>query len=310
MLSIILSILKIIGIVLLCIIGFVLLLLLLLLFVPVRYRIDAEKHEEGEKPVCAHAAVTWLLHLVNARVLYPSEELYRVRIAFFKILPRGDKEDKTASKEDNKKKEKEKDTDKEIDGGWDKIDENDFSEASEPKSNENENKIKDGETQKEEKKAQKNPFEKLKDKIISVIENIKFKTDGIYAKIKNVFENIEYYLDIITSDTFERAFELSKKELIRLFEAIKPRKIRGHIDFGAEEPDTTGKVLSVYSAVYPYIGRELSLVPHFDEKVLEGSIYLRGRIRLFTLLVIAVRVYFNKDVKRIIKLFKKENKNG
>ena len=110
MLHIILLILKIIGIVLLCILGFLILSVLCGLFVPVRYRIKVSREEgEGKPPVTAHVRITWLLHLVNILVRYPAEVIVRVRIFVFTIFRIPVKERKTKDtgrKKKNRKKRK------------------------------------------------------------------------------------------------------------------------------------------------------------------------------------------------------------
>ena len=93
---VILTILKIIGIILLVVLGLILFLLLLVLFVPIRYRIDASKDAEGEQQIHALIKVTWLLHLLNIRFLYPEEAYLRVRIACFTLF-RSDQPTKEAA---------------------------------------------------------------------------------------------------------------------------------------------------------------------------------------------------------------------
>lgn len=71
-------ILKIIGILLLVVIGMVLALLLAVLFVPVRYRIQVDKETTGVAKV--HAGVGWLLRIIYVSVRYEEELQYCVRI--------------------------------------------------------------------------------------------------------------------------------------------------------------------------------------------------------------------------------------
>ena len=64
MFQIILWILKIIGILLAAILGIAVLLICIVLFVPVRYRIEAESAGTFES-IDAHARFSWLLHLFS-----------------------------------------------------------------------------------------------------------------------------------------------------------------------------------------------------------------------------------------------------
>ncbi len=318
MLAVVLTVLKIIGIVLLCVLGIVLFVVGLVLFVPIRYRIEANKFEDDEKPFDVTVKITWLLHLVNALFRYPGEELFRLRIMVFTILKKGGGKDENPPEHPKKKKKNEE-------------------EASEPSEEEEENAEDDGwdseleETPEEpeipdtfdeitdeaEEAANTINEEVLEDnptirdfigKVFSFIRNIKFKILSICDKIRDVCENIRYYLDVIDSKTFRRALSLVWKSLGKLLFSIRPRKIRGNLHFGAEMPDTTAQVLGYYSCAYPWIGKEFVLIPHFEEEILKGDIFLRGKITVFTIVFLAAKVYFNKDVKRSLKLLKKESK--
>ena len=72
MLHIILGILKVIGIILLAVVGLFVLCLLILLFVPVRYRISGRKEEQVLE---GHVQVTWLLHAVGLTADYSEKQL-------------------------------------------------------------------------------------------------------------------------------------------------------------------------------------------------------------------------------------------
>lgn len=75
-------ILKVIGVILLVILGLILAAVLLILFVPVRYRADVsfEGKPDGE------AAVSWLLHLVRIRVSYHEHADISGRVLWFKLF--------------------------------------------------------------------------------------------------------------------------------------------------------------------------------------------------------------------------------
>ncbi len=75
-------ILKIIGVILLVILGLLLTAVLLILFVPVRYRADIsfDGKPDGE------AAVSWLLHLVRIRVSYHEHADVSGRVLWFKLF--------------------------------------------------------------------------------------------------------------------------------------------------------------------------------------------------------------------------------
>lgn len=316
MLNIFLIVLKIIGWSILSIIGLILFLLLIVLFVPLRYKIYGYKTDEKEDNMMILLKITWLLHFLNIRVLYPQDELIRVRISLFKIFPK--KEKKNKEKKVKEKKTKEKDNivknsdidevaqteinlkDSVIDT---KIDEIEAPESEiPPQIDEDE----DDDT---------SLFDKIKiyaDVVYKFILNIKDKIEGIFTKVIDIKNNITYYIDILKSDTFKRAFSKVKDQLIRIFKIIKPRKFKGKVSIGFEDPSTTGMIYGIYSTIYPFIGSGLTVLPYFNVEttVLNGNILIKGRIMIFSLLKVGFKIYFNKDIKRLIKMLKKESNNG
>ena len=82
MLHIILLILKIIGIIIAVILGLAVALLLIVLFVPIRYVIDAGCHDKKLK---AHVKVTWIMHIFRGVISYDEELFYSIKALWFNI---------------------------------------------------------------------------------------------------------------------------------------------------------------------------------------------------------------------------------
>ena len=107
MLTVLLTILKVIGITLLVILGLVLLIVLIVLFVPLRYRavIDRPEAEEGAKMtdgLSADVRVTYLLHFISFRLRYADGALSKaLRVLGIDLLSK-------KKKDDGKKKKKKK----------------------------------------------------------------------------------------------------------------------------------------------------------------------------------------------------------
>lgn len=344
---VILTILKIIGIILLVVLGLILFLLLLVLFVPIRYRIDASKDAEGEQQIHALIKVTWLLHLLNIRFLYPEEAYLRVRIACFTLFRSDQPTKEAASSKKNaaaeKKKESEAKTVKtskasreaedtllateDVEGsgeqpqtmdedGWSRID-NTQIKPDEKK----EGKLKDApknqtenathtETDSEESTSK---WELLREKILwciqklwKLLKNIRYTIQSIYDKIRNIIHHIRYYYRVLQSELFRRTWEKYSKEALCLLKCIAPRKIKGYLHIGMEDPATTGQILGYYGMLYPLIGEHIDVVPEFEHVILEGSLKIRGNITLFQAVRIACTIYFDKDLQKLIRLLKRE----
>ena len=107
MLHIILVILKAVGILLAAVLLLLLLALLLLLFVPLRYEV-AFRHTEEDTFV--KGKVSWLLHLVTARIFYekPDGKGLAVKIGGFQLIPKKGKKPKPVKKTSPKKTRAEK----------------------------------------------------------------------------------------------------------------------------------------------------------------------------------------------------------
>ena len=106
---------------------------------------------------------------------------------------------------------------------------------------------------------------------------------------------------MITENSTERALSLIKNELIRILKALRPRKYRINLIYGFDDPALTGKVTGVLAMLFLKAGKKAEFIPDFDNKVLEGDIYLKGRIMGITLLIVLWKLYFNKDFRRLYK---------
>ena len=309
----ILNILKIAGLILLFLILFLLLVLFLILFVPIRYRIRAQRDARTaqEIPVDAKIKVTWLLHAVSAAFHYPAEAYLRVKVLGITIF-RSDQK-----KEDKKKETKKKTPEKEAAASVQKPEEKS---AEETIRKEEEKPPKAADTSGEEKKIDLNPEQasggasKEEKRTIAgffgslfrILRNIKYTILKIYDKIKHIVRNIRYYLAVIKSETFQRAYKVCSTQIVRLLKGILPKKLEGTLRIGIGDPASTGQVMAVYGILYPLLGDNIAITPDFEEQVIEGRLNIKGKITVFCILKTAWIIYFNKDLRRVMKLFKRE----
>lgn len=334
MLHILLLILKIIGIVILCLLGVLVLGIACALFVPVRYRVEAVRKEgEGEPPVILRVKVTWLLHFVNFVLRFDGSLFVRARIMIFTLF-------RLPKKEGRIKKEKRRSknsTEPEEPAGNERTEEKTEKAAAmgqtesppekqEKRENDAQTEAPDsGEERREEQERgaeEETPSEKptFWDKIRAVPEILR----GVFSKIKGLFENIqytirkfcdkiksasdtiEYYRGIIEGEPFRRSFALCKEELLRIGKSLKPQKFQAQLIVGTDDPAATGQILAYCGMLYPLLGGYVDVAGDFERKRLEGHVLVKGKIRFFTFLRVAVRVYFNKDIRKLYKLLKKE----
>lgn len=293
MISIFLTILKIIGIVLLSLLLLLVTVLLLILFVPVRYRVSGFRKQGDEVPVNVALKVTWLLHIVNVAFRYPEEAFIKVRLFCFTIFS-------TDKEQTGKKKKEQKDLSEEA-----------IDKEEKPKT------VTAGEETdhlEEELKEKEEAFEKEDDpkisnfikKLFSILKNIKYTICQIYGKIKHIIKNIRYYIRILKSDTFKRAWSFCSREVFILLKSILPRKFSADFVVGTGDPASTAQILSIQGILYPLVGEHINITPDFEHSIVEGNFFVKGKITVWRILLTAVRVYFNRDLRRVIRLFKKE----
>lgn len=146
----------------------------------------------------------------------------------------------------------------------------------------------------------------LWEKIRNFIENIQYTIRNICDKIKSIWNNIQYYSDLVKSDVFQNTFQLCKKELCRLLKGVLPGTFEVDLVVGMDDPAATGQILAVCGMLYPVLGGHINVVGDFEQKRLEGRIFMKGRVYGITLIYVCVKIYFNKNVKKLYKLLKKE----
>lgn len=304
MLGILLTILKIIGIILLVLIGLILLAAAVILLVPIRYQGEGAREE---KILSGSVKLTWLLHMISASASL-SEDGMKVRVCLFgkTIYPKTKKPPKKSKAKKMPKQEAPK-----------------KSEKSEKPKQQSDTVSKDvatiyepqkpiPELPKKEKSARpdvKSKFEAIKQKLLAVKEKFIDSKAGI-QKIKN---KIDYWKNLLTSDPMKEAMEFLWKKTKGLLHHILPRRMTGHIHFGFEDPSKTGKTLAYFSMLYPFTKENLVIEPEFEteELILEGDIAFRGRIRLGYLVYVALSVVLNKNIRRQYKRLRQGgNKDG
>lgn len=326
MLHVLLLILKITGIVIACILGLVILIVAAVLFVPVRYKADADYHGKFK----AHAKMSWL-GILRVLVSYDEELAIKAKALFITIYSNDDNKEKSSKHKKSEKKKLKQPEEKNIFSVNDE-------EAKKLTEKEEKPQIKMAEAvsdTKEDTQAVKNNVEDIKESAESLKETVSEDESGdtqkksffdkvkdkcfvIYTKIKEIIklvkdtvkkvsgaadrlkEKVKKAKEFVTDEDNKALFHFLLEQLKALIKVIRPKKYRINARLGFEDPATMGKVLAYISIFYGMSGVDLSLEPVFGENIKEGSIFLKGNIRIFSVLVIALRVYRNEQFKKFI----------
>jgi len=175
-----------------------------------------------------------------------------------------------------------------------------------------ENKVGKKAKRKKEKK-QKSKKTKKKYNIFAKIEEIKEKIDAKWTAFKEDFLSLnnkkEAVLKFINAEgTADGIFYLLTQSKI-LVKMILPKKIKGWLRFGTGDVYTEGQYLTYLCFVYPLYAGKFDILPEWDEEVIEVDASFSGKIRMFAMLLIGLKLLFSKKVKALLKNFNRCKKS-
>ena len=284
MIGILLTALKIIGIVILAIIALALLIILMVLFIPVRYK---GKVYFKEVPDIA-LSVTWFFKFLSLNITYKDGLDIIGKVGWlFKVYSNHDDDTDTNEEIEDYKSEVREIVDtvnenKEEDISVDNT--NKANVITEKKENlEAENKIKALDKQ-EKKQSKKKKSKSNKKKSTAKKES---KLDKLINKAKDI-----HYL--LTEEENKKTLLLMLEKIKNLLVHILPKRIVGFFKFGFDDPSTTGQVLEAVAIFYPLYRDDFKIVPMFYDEIIEVDISFKGRLRVFYALYIGLILWLNK----------------
>lgn len=136
-------------------------------------------------------------------------------------------------------------------------------------------------------------------------KKIKCTNLKICDKIKSFWKTKEKVTSFLTDDVHVEAFKIVKREIGILARHLRPRRIRGIVRFGFEDPYRTGQVLAGLSILYPFYGEHVEIYPDFEQKILVGDLYIKGHIRMVHLATLLWRLFFNRYIRKTYTDYKK-----
>lgn len=327
MLHILWMLIKLILILLGTVLGLAVLVLALLLFCPVRYSAEAVKETASFKEAEAAVRVSWLLgglsFFLRRSQGKNTQELRVLGIPVLSLLKKHRQKKEAAEKAHPAKNSalSEPLSERTLPESKTSLPETELSMPEEKKANLSsgpdavkEEKAPEPETSDFYESEEKLQAEK-KNKISVILDKLKAIMDKlaqlpsmlgkIPLTIRRIYDKIDWYRQFFehprTKEAVNLIFDRSKKLLHHIF----PKKIRGQVTFGSEDPSITGTALAVLGMTMPFHKNRVEIVPVFDnQNILEGNIKIKGRIYGFVPVKILAELYFNKNIKYIIRRWK------
>lgn len=315
MVSIILTILKIIGISILVLIGVFILLIILVLFVPIRYKSQGS-HTDSDTDVMGR--ISWMMGIAVLTLRYQRERQLRVRLRICGI-PVFDNKRKRRKKLKHKENELNNKSELRAASSASSLKENiicnEENEENEPKELKEPDAITLETMEKESAQAfddgengkKMTIYQKIKcilSSFFTIFRNIKFTFQKICVTIVKIKDNIKYYLELLQQENTKRVFTVCKKQFLKLFKNLCPKKYKVNLHLGFEEPDLLGNVLAVFAVLYPYHRGRIDIQPEFGKNVFECSYQLKGKISIYVFLWTVWIFFTDRNIRQLRKTIK------
>ena len=94
-----------------------------------------------------------------------------------------------------------------------------------------------------------------------------------------------------------------------LIKMILPKEIKGWLRFGTGDVYTEGQYLTYLCFVYPLYAGKFDIIPEWEEEVIEVDATFSGKIRMFAMLLIGLKLLFCKKVKALLRNFNRCKKS-
>ncbi|MCI7087500.1 MAG: hypothetical protein MR954_06730 [Lachnobacterium sp.] len=280
--SVLLLILKIIGIILLVILALFVLLIVGILFVPYAYRVKGSFHGKPDLT----ASIYGLGHLVGIGMILTENgaKIYLRICGIRKFLQSGNKENKT--------------------GNTDQYEENmGEGQKTDPETGNYEN-LPMPEMQKI--KAFWQKIVKIPEKFKRVIARIRDFFHTIKSAFGNVKKTIRKVKCLLTNESHKSAFTKLKTSVWQLLKILMPYRLKLNLEYSTGSPDTTAQLLGILTMFPIGYQNRWNVHPDFtaDNAYAEAEFDVKGRILGFSLLKLILGLVLDKDCRKLYNHFK------
>lgn len=148
-----------------------------------------------------------------------------------------------------------------------------------------------------------NAIKNIIDKIKEFIKAVKDKIVQLFNTATDIKLKIKLITDFLQDTVNREGFRLTYSEIKKILKHILPGRLKSTIKFGTGDPCSTGQALGAMSIIYSFYGDKVTITPDFENKVLEGKHYAKGRIRLITILIIVLKLIKDKRFKQLKRNF-------
>ncbi len=132
-------------------------------------------------------------------------------------------------------------------------------------------------------------------------KKFKNKINNIKIKTKQILDKIKF---IINYPNKKEILKLSLILLKRLIKAIKFKKIKININYGLDEPFKTGSFCGIISCIMAFLPKKhiknIKIMPDFENQLFSGNFEIKCNTSLFKLLWPIIIFIIKKPIRKII----------
>ena len=147
-------------------------------------------------------------------------------------------------------------------------------------------------------------IKKILSNIFSFFKNLRLRIIKINFTRKTLIQRCNLILTFFKEEENKEGIKKIWMTIKKSVKHIFPRRIKGYVHFGTGDPCSTGQLLGIISLTYHYY-QNVKIVPDFNEEILEGNVNVKGRIQLFTLAIICIKLLLDKNFKKLLKNYQK-----
>ncbi len=141
----------------------------------------------------------------------------------------------------------------------------------------------------------------LTERIQRRLRSLKRSVHAFLKQCKKIGEKKDALLKVYHSKRFEIAKTDLKRYIGKLLQIIKPYDLEGNIHFGMDDPATTGEILGGLALILPLYQNYLTICPDFEKACLDGALKGKGRIFLGAVVILGIKILFNKNLIKVTK---------
>ena len=138
------------------------------------------------------------------------------------------------------------------------------------------------------------------------IQGLITKLQELLYKVESLYYEFWYYPDR------PYILHLLVRQLMKMLRRIRPTRLNLACRYGLSSPVTTGKIAAAYGIISTMSGEirhyQVDMTPDFEQKVLEGSFYCKGRLQGYMIVFPVLRIAVSRRVWRLIGYIRKRSK--